>query len=65
MLHCSKMVAMDTQTVFPGAQTAVAGRREPRRIPADDHTRVERIFLVTVGSLAVLEVGLLAVWLMA
>ncbi|MBL6079519.1 hypothetical protein JMJ56_15980 [Belnapia sp. T18] len=54
---------MTTQTVFSDASLAAADRRETGHTPATEAARVERTFLVTVGLLAGLEVGLLAFWL--
>jgi len=63
MLHCSKMAPMNTQVLLPGTQAAAADRHEPSRSPVDDAVKVERFFLVTVGLMAGLEIGLLAAWL--
>lgn len=55
---------MSTQTVFSDASLAAADRQQARRSPASDATRVERGFLLTVGLVAGLEVGLFALWLL-
>ncbi|WP_157033767.1 hypothetical protein [Belnapia moabensis] len=54
---------MSTQTVFSDASLAAADRHETGRTPASEATRVERVFLLTVGLVAGLEVGLFALWL--
>ncbi len=54
---------MTSETVFPGTQIAPTDMRERKRAPADDAIRAERVFLVTVGLVAGLEVGLAALWL--
>ena len=56
---------MSIETIFPGAGIASADRQEePRRSTAGDSARVERFFLVTVGLVAGLEIGLLVLWLL-
>lgn len=54
---------MTSETVFSSTQITPADRQEGQRAPTNDATRIERLFLVTVGLVAGLEVGLVTLWL--
>ncbi len=55
---------MTIETIFSGTRIATTDSQERKRAPADDAAGIERLFLVTVGLVAGLEVGLAALWLM-
>ncbi len=55
---------MTIETAFSSTRIAPIDRQERKRPPADDAAGIERLFLVTVGLVAGLEVGLAALWLM-
>jgi hypothetical protein len=55
---------MTIETAFSSTRIAPIDRQERKRPPADDAAGIERLFLVTVGLVAGLEVGLAAFWLM-